>query len=280
MTGQGMPALELPAELTSEIQRLSEPLSRAQRIVVLTGAGVSAESGIPTFRDAQTGLWEKYDPVMLASIEGFTEDPATVWRWYDERRQSMKAAQPNPGHYALAQWEQHWRTNGRSFQLVTQNIDNLHGRAGSSGIIELHGNIWYVRRLRGSFDEAFPLEECPLAEIPPRDDEGRLLRPHVVWFGEQLDPSNIEAAFLTAAASDFCLVAGTSSVVYPAAAVPLEAKRSGAKIVEINPQRTELTSLADYVLAAPSGVVLPALWALVQEQLGPPASERSSAGGE
>jgi len=263
-----MPDTLLPGELEAELQRLCEAISQAQRIVVLTGAGVSAESGIPTFRDAQTGLWEKYDPVMLASIEGFREDPATVWRWYDERRQSMKAVQPNPGHVALAQWEQYWRGLGRSFQLVTQNIDDLHGRAGSSDIIELHGNIWSVRLTDAPLDQAFRLDECPLCEIPPRDGQGRMLRPHVVWFGEQLDPSDIRAAFETAAAADFCIVAGTSSVVYPAAAVPLEAKRSGAKIVEVNPLRTELTSLADYVFNAPSGVALPALWSLVQASCG------------
>jgi len=259
-----MPDTQLPTELEREIRRLCEPISAAQRIVVLTGAGVSAESGIPTFREAQTGLWEQHDPVMLASIEGFMADPATVWHWYNERRQSMKAAQPNPGHFTLAEWEQHWRGLGRGFQLVTQNIDNLHGRSGSTQIIELHGNIWHVRPVDAPLDEAFVLDDCPLTDIPPRDSRGRLLRPHVVWFGEQLDPNNIRAAFESAAAADFCIVAGTSSVVYPAAAVPLEAKRSGAKIVEVNPQRTELTSLADYVLNAPSGVALPALWSLVK----------------
>lgn len=206
------------------------------------------------------------------------EDPATVWHWYDERRQSTREAQPNPGHYALAQWEERWRQLGRGFQLVTQNIDGLHGRAGSTEIIELHGNIWFVRHLHGAHDEAFLLEDCPLSAYPPRDEQGRILRPHVVWFGEQLNPRDIEAAFLAAAASDFCIVAGTSSVVYPAAAVPLEAKRSGAKVVEVNPQRTELTSLADYVLAAPSGVALPALWSLVRELHAAEGKQAESAG--
>lgn len=260
-----MPDLKIPSELQAELERLAPQISRAENIVVMTGAGVSAESGIPTFRDAQTGLWAKHDPVMLASIEGFTDDPATVWRWYDQRRQSMKASDPNPGHHALAAWEKHWRSQGRRFQLVTQNIDDLHGRAGSTEIIELHGNIWYVRPLGARFDEAFLLDECPLKEVPPYDEQGRMLRPDVIWFGEQLNQFDIQAAFTAASAADFCIVAGTSSVVYPAAAVPLEAKRSGAKVVEVNPQRTELTALADYVLAAPSGVALSALWSLVQD---------------
>lgn len=251
-------------ELQAELERLAPLISHAQRIVVLTGAGVSAESGIATFREAQTGLWAKHDPVMLASLEGFRADPANVWHWYDHRRQSMKAAEPNPGHYALADWQRHWRELGRSFQLVTQNIDDLHGRAGSTEIIELHGNIWYVRPLGAPFDEAFLLDECPLQEIPPRDESGRLLRPDVVWFGEQLNQFDISAAFAAASQADFCIVAGTSSVVYPAAAVPLEAKRSGARIVEVNPEQTELTPLADFVLAAPSGVVLSALWEMVK----------------
>ncbi len=251
------------AQLLEQIERLAPQLAAAQNIAVSTGAGVSAESGVPTFRDAQTGLWAKYDPVMLASLDGFKRDPATVWKWYDERRQNIRAVEPNPGHFALAQWEQAWRGAGRTFQLLTQNIDDLHGRAGSTDIIELHGNIWWVRPLDGTMADARRLDDCPLAQHPPLDEHGRVLRPHVVWFSEQLDPLNIEAAFDAARACDVMLVVGTSSVVYPAAALPMFALRHGATVIEINPHPTEFGALATACLRAASGVALPLLTDLV-----------------
>jgi len=250
--------------LRALIERLAPVAARAQHIAVLTGAGVSAESGIPTFRDAQTGLWARYDPVMLASYEGFVSDPATVWKWYDERRAQMRQSQPNPGHVALAEWEERWRGMGREFTLITQNIDDLHGRAGSTGIIELHGNIWLARPLDGAMSDARRLDDCPLAEYPPCDAQGRMLRPHVVWFGEMLDPLVIEAAFDAAAQCDLMIVAGTSSVVFPAAALPHAARRNRATLVEVNPSVTDLTAGVDFALSAPSGVALPALWERVQ----------------
>jgi NAD-dependent deacetylase len=257
----------LDEALEAAIGRLAPVAARAQRITVLTGAGVSAESGIPTFRDAQTGLWARYDPVMLASYEGFLSDPVTVWKWYDERRAQMRQSQPNPGHLALAQWQQRWRELGRSFTLITQNIDDLHGRAGSTGIIELHGNIWLARPLDGAHGEARRLDECPLAQCPPYDAQGRLLRPHVVWFGEMLDPLVLEAAFNAATHCDLMFVVGTSSQVYPAAALPHAARRNRATLVEVNPHPTDLTGGVNIALCAPSGVALPALWERVQESL-------------
>ncbi len=241
------------------IASLAPIAAKAKRIVVSTGAGVSAESGIPTFRDATTGLWAKHDPVMLASIEGFLDDPAMVWKWYDERRQNMRACKPNPGHSAIAQWEKLWRDGGKGFQLITQNIDGLHNQAGSSEIIELHGNIWFVRPLDGTMADAYQLDTCPFESHPVYDDSGRLLRPHVVWFGEMLDPLVIEAAFEAAQRCDLLIVAGTSAVVYPAAALPQYALRSGATVVEVNPNATEFTDYANYSLRGPSGVVLPEL---------------------
>jgi NAD-dependent deacetylase len=258
---------ELDQAIRYEIERLAPVAAEANCIAVLTGAGVSAESGVPTFREAQTGLWTKYDPVMLASVDGFNRDPETVWKWYDERRQTIKTVEPNPGHYALAEWEANWHGIGRRFQLITQNIDDLHGKAGSREIIELHGNIWLVRPVEGRMDEAFRLDECPLKQRPPVDAEGRMLRPHVVWFGEMLDRLNIEAAFDIAGQCDLMFSIGTSSVVYPAAALPLTAKRAGVPVVEVNPQSTEFTPLADYVLAAPSGIALPALYKRICECL-------------
>lgn len=250
---------QLDPRLLEQIEQLAPKLAAARSIAVSTGAGVSAESGVPTFRDAQTGLWAKYDPVMLASVDGFRHDPADVWKWYDERRQNILKVQPNPGHYALARWEQAWRSAGREFQLITQNIDDLHGVAGSTGIIEMHGNIWWVHPLHGSTREAFRLDDCPLSEHPPKDAQGRVLRPHVVWFGEQLDPLNVEAAFDAAARCDAMLVVGTSAVVYPAAALPAFAQRHHALVVEVNPNPTEQSQYAQACLRAPSGVALPAL---------------------
>jgi len=250
------------------LDNVAKAATAAKRIGVLTGAGVSAESGVPTFREAQTGLWAKHDPVMLASIEGFTADPANVWKWYDERRQTMRAVDPNPGHYALAEWENEWRGRGHSFQLMTQNIDDLHGRSGSTEIIELHGNIWLVRRMNAPIHESFRLDDCPIPEIPPRDEEGNLLRPHVVWFGEQLDHQVLQSAFDYASTCDFMIVAGTSSVVYPAAAIPYEAKRRGATVVEVNPNPTDLTRFADFAISAPSGEAIPELWSRVKKLCG------------
>jgi NAD-dependent deacetylase len=242
------------------LEAAAEAAAIAQHIAVLTGAGVSAESGIPTFREAQTGLWAKYDPVMLASYEGFMQDPENVWRWYDMRRQKVREARPNPGHEAFARWEQEWRRRGRHFQLITQNIDDLHGLAGSSDIIELHGNIWMVRGIDAPHAAAFRLDDCPLSEIPPRSQDGEMLRPHVVWFGEMLDEKNLTEAFRAAAECDVMIVAGTSSLVYPAAAIPIMAKREGAVVIEVNPEETGLSAEADYSLRGTSGELLPAMY--------------------
>lgn len=242
------------------LKAAAEAAAGAHYIAVMTGAGVSAESGIPTFREAQTGLWAKYDPVMLASYEGFMQDPENVWRWYDMRRQKVREARPNPGHNAFASWEQEWRRRGRTFQLVTQNIDDLHGLAGSSDVIELHGNIWMVRSVDTPHSKAFRLDDCPLSEIPPRGKDEELLRPHVVWFGEMLDEKNLIEAFRAAAECDVMIVAGTSSLVYPAAAIPIMAKREGAIVIEVNPEDTSLSAEADYSLRGTSGELLPAMY--------------------
>jgi NAD-dependent deacetylase len=257
----------IPPELAAALAEIIPLTAQAQRIAVLTGAGVSAESGIPTFRDAQTGLWAKYDPVMLASPEGFAEDPRRVWQWYDERRHKMRQCGPNPGHVALAQWERRWRELGREFHVLTQNIDGLHTLAGSSEVIELHGNIWYARPTQGAYSDARLLNQCPLAELPPRDERGRLLRPHVVWFGETLNPAVLTAAFESTDRCDLMLVVGTSSWVYPAAALPHAVLRRRAAVVEINPNPTELTRYATHALGGPSGQVLPALWRAVEKQV-------------
>jgi NAD-dependent deacetylase len=257
--------LEIGSELKDQIAAVAGAAAGCARIAVSTGAGVSAESGIPTFREAQTGLWAKHDPVMLASPQGFARDPANVWRWYDDRRQTMRKCQPNAGHVALAEWQREWLAARRSFTLVTQNIDNLHARAGSTDIVELHGNIWYVRPDGGDWDTAFYNDECPLARHPLTDESGRLLRPHVVWFGETLDPRNLDRAFNAAANCDMLLVVGTSAVVYPAAALPQVALRAGAVVVEVNPNWTDFSDLATHCLRGPGAVVLPALLQAVRQ---------------
>lgn len=228
-------------------------LQQAQRIVVLTGAGISAESGIPTFREAQTGLWAQYDPQELATPEAFRRQPRLVWEWYAWRRELISQAQPNPGHIALAQMAQHVP----HFTLVTQNIDNLHQLAGSPAVLELHGNIGRSKCFR---EGVIVTEWAETGAVPPRCPHcGDLLRPDVVWFGESLPQKILEQAIAAASQCDIFFSVGTSGLVHPAASLPLLAREHGAITVEINPQRTPLTPHMSYHLAAPSGELLPEL---------------------
>ncbi|MGE5338330.1 MAG: SIR2 family NAD-dependent protein deacylase [Gemmatimonadota bacterium] len=239
------------------IVRAREILATARRIAVLTGAGVSAESGIPTFRDAQTGLWAKFDPVQLASPEGFRADPGLVWRWYAARRARVREVEPNAAHRALAAAAARFE----QFTLITQNVDGLHARAGSHDVIELHGNILRSKCFGEcglTFDRP---EELPPGE-PPRCPRCRsLLRPDVVWFGEMLDPSALERADAAAAGADAMLVVGTSGLVYPAAGLPLAARRHGARVLIVNPDDSELDSIAEVCIRARAGEALPPLLA-------------------
>ena len=232
---------------------LISTLSDAGRVVALTGSGVSAESGIPTFREAQTGLWERYDPQELATPEAFARNPRLVWEWYEWRRHLVAEAEPNPGHLALAELGR--RIPG--FTLVTQNVDGLHGRAGSRNVIELHGNI--LRSKCSLEDEVVQPEEHD-DSVPPRCARcGASLRPDVVWFGELLPFEALEAASEAARECDLLLSIGTSSLVYPAAALPYEALENGAALVEVNPSETPLTPHADYSLRGSVNEVLPNL---------------------
>jgi NAD-dependent deacetylase len=220
---------------------------------VLTGAGVSAESGVPTFRDAQTGLWAQFDPQKLATPDAFRRNPKLVWDWYAWRRKLVAKADPNAGHRALAVLE------GRvsDFVLITQNVDGLHRRAGSRNVVELHGNIG---RVKCSRENAIVEHWTEVGyEVPRCAGCGALLRPDVVWFEETLPPDALQAAEDAARRCQILLVVGTSAEVYPAAALPDHAKSAGATIVEINPNPTPLSDVADYVLRAPAGAVLPAL---------------------
>jgi NAD-dependent deacetylase len=234
---------------------LATALASARRVVVLTGAGVSAESGIPTFRDALTGLWARFDPLELATPAAFARDPKLVWDWYAERRAAVLTAMPNAGHVAFATIER--RVPG--FLLATQNVDGLHARAGSRAVVELHGSILRVRCSRdGSVVARW--DDPIAADEPPRCPRcGAFLRPDVVWFDEMLPADAIARAEDAAHACDLMIVAGTSAEVYPAAALPHQAKAAGATLVEVNPHATALTPLADFVLRERSGIAIPAL---------------------
>lgn len=232
------------------VSSLVEILHSRKRIAVLTGAGISAESGIPTFR-GKDGLWNKYRAEELATPTAFSQNPKLVWQWYNWRRSLIASKEPNSGHKVLAHWEKIFP----SFVLITQNIDGLHQKAGSKNTLELHGNIWKLRCIKeGTITEN---HESPLKEIPPHCPHcGSLLRPHVVWFGEALPSSIIHQAFLLSSSSEVMFVIGTSAVVQPAASLPLTASESGAKIVEINPDPTPLTSYADFSFRGKAGEVL------------------------
>ncbi len=232
-------------------RELIERLSRARRVAVLTGAGISAESGIPTFRDALTGLWANYDPQELATPEGFARNPKRVWEWYASRRASIAGVRPNPGHEALARLEQRFDT----FTLVTQNIDSLHQRAGSRAVVELHGNI---TRVKCSLEQRV-VSDFAEGESPPRCHCGAYLRPDVVWFGEMLPAEALARAEDAAEHCDVFLSIGTSAQVYPAAELPLRALSAGATVVEINPERTALTRHIQFALQGAAGTVLPLL---------------------
>jgi NAD-dependent deacetylase len=229
-------------------------LSGARFVAALTGAGISAESGVPTFRDAQTGLWSQFNPLELATPDAFARNPKLVWDWYAMRRDAVGCAQPNAGHRALAAIERRLP----KFVLATQNVDGLHQRAGSNDVVELHGNITRVKcsregTLKATWDE-------PADGQPPRCAVcGAFLRPDVVWFEEMLPADALARAEAAARACDILLVVGTSAEVYPAAALPHYAQQAGAIVVEINPGVTALTPRADYALRGNAGVVLPAL---------------------
>ena len=239
-----------PKEIPSE---LIEALRQAAAVTVLTGAGVSAESGVPTFRDAQTGVWSAFNAEDLATPDAFERNPRRVWEWYAWRRKLLEGVLPNAGHYALAEMER----RVTNFVLVTQNVDGLHQEAGNTDVIELHGNI---RRTK-CFERGHLVPEwAETDEVPPRCPEcGGRLRPDVVWFNELLPEQAIIRAIDASRACDLFFSIGTSSKVYPAASLPWEAIDRGADVVEINPSPTSLTPRSRWAFAVPSGEFLPAL---------------------
>jgi len=239
----------------------AELIAKSRHCVVFTGAGMSAESGVPTFWGSG-GLWEKYRPEELATPEAFARDPVLVWKWYKWRQELVYNARPNPGHYAIARLEE----AGVVKAVVTQNVDGLHQRAGSKRVVELHGSLWRARCTKCG--AVYKLEK-PVEEVPPRCPRcGSLLRPDVVWFGEQLPQEAWEEAVRLMAASDVVIVVGTSGVVYPAAYLPKLAKESGAAVVEINVEETAITPIADVFIRGKAGEVLPNLAEEVLKRLG------------
>ncbi|MNF43073.1 NAD-dependent protein deacylase [compost metagenome] len=245
----------------NDLQTVAEALRRARHLVVFTGAGVSAESGIPTFRDALTGLWQRFDPGELATAEAFRRDPALVWGWYEWRRAQVLKARPNPAHLAIAELARHVP----QLTLVTQNVDDLHERAGSPAVIHLHGSLHQPR----CFDCQRPFTR--LAADPQEPAKGRRIepprclqcggpvRPGVVWFGEMLPEQALQQAFAAAEACDLLLSIGTSGVVYPAAHVPQLALDSGAVVAHINQQAFAPNSPREHSLVGLAGELVPAL---------------------
>ncbi|MBZ5617894.1 MAG: NAD-dependent deacylase [Acidobacteriia bacterium] len=236
----------------TDLEQAREWLAQADSVAVLTGAGISAESGIPTFRGAG-GLWKEHKPEELATAEAFARDPRLVWEWYNWRREAIAKAAPNAGHRALVQLE----IRKPRFTLITQNVDGLHDLAGNGKILKLHGDIWRMRCT--SCGANWPNRRVPLPKIPPHCACGGLARPGVVWFGEPLPDGMMKEAEHAAGAAQVFLVVGTSAVVYPAASLIPYARHAGAKVVEINTEPTAVSATVDCALQGPAGELLPKL---------------------
>ena len=238
--------MELPSRLIST-------LKNADKVLLLTGAGMSAESGVATFRDDQTGLWEKYRPEDLATPAAFRANPQLVWDWYEERRQKIRNVHPHAGHLALVAMEQYFE----HFLLVTQNVDSLHQQAGSSNVIELHGNIMssVCSESGQAIDTQWIKSNPGRPPVSPHHPQG-LARPAVVWFGEQLPAAALNHAMAEACSCDVCFSIGTSTLVQPAASLPFAALNAGAIVIEINPKPTALSSKAHFSLQTTAAVAL------------------------
>jgi NAD-dependent deacetylase sirtuin 5 len=273
--------LNLNQEAVKEF-RLS--LNSAKKIVVVTGAGVSAESGVPTFRGAG-GYWRTYQATDLATPEAFKANPSLVWEFYHYRREVMLTKNPNRAHLAIAALQKHCKETGKGFTLITQNIDRLHQKAGSTDVVELHGSLWETRctkcrdikenrdspicpalKDKGAPDPNQSEASLPMDQLP-KCSCGGLLRPNVVWFNENLDPAILNVAFDTADKCDVLLVVGTSSVVYPAALIAPNAVKHGAVVAEFNIETTEVTNKFSYMFKGKAGVLMPYILEFSDDQL-------------
>jgi len=230
---------------------IADKLKNAKKIVFVTGAGISQESGIPTFRGTD-GLWRKYDPMQLATIDAFYDDPKLVWEWYEERRKNILQAKPNAGHFAIAELEKY-----KEVTVLTQNIDGLHQRSGSTKVLELHGSIIRIKCSVCNFKDNIPTS---FDELPPKCSScNNILRPDVVWFGEPLPQDVWNQAIFDANSCDIMIIAGTSLVVSPANTLPVFAKQNNALLVEVNPEETIMSSEMDLSLKMTSAKALPNL---------------------
>lgn len=240
------------------MQYVADRIASAREILILSGAGMSAESGVPTFREAQTGLWARFSPEELATPEAFAVHPDRVMDWYRWRRDIVAKAQPNAGHLAIARWQ---KTHAQTI-VATQNVDGLHQRAShahdavNQDVVELHGRLSHLRCIRCSECIVWP-EEDP-GGLLTHDCGGRL-RPDIVWFGENLPVDALRRVETLVSSCDVCLVVGTSGLVYPAAGLPLLARDAGAFVIEVNPQRTPLSSRCDIVIEEPAASAMPSL---------------------
>lgn len=234
------------------VEKAVEILKNSSSLLIITGAGISQESGIPTFR-GKDGLWQNYRAEDLATPWAFERDPETVWRWYDWRRGIIKNARPNSAHWAIKELEEMYQ----NFYLITQNVDGLHNQTGIKNIIEIHGNIWRVRCTREN--RVFFLTDVPLKEIPPRCSCGAILRPDVVWFGEAIPTDLIEKAHFLIETYETMVVVGTSGVVYPVASFPTIMKSKGGKVIEINAENTPISDVADVSILGKAGEIVPAV---------------------
>ena len=235
---------------------IAEKIRDFRKIVFVTGAGISQESGIPTFRGNE-GLWRNYDPMKLATIDAFYDDPKLVWEWYNDRRKNILNAQPNEGHKAIAELEKY-----AEVVVLTQNIDGLHQRGGSTKVLELHGSIIKIKCTVCDYNEEMKLE---ISTVPPMCKCGNILRPDVVWFGEGLPQDVWQEAIIHASQCDLMIIAGTSLVVSPANTLPLYAKQNNAFLLEINPENTEMSSEMNMEIRNSSAIALPKLVSLFRE---------------
>ncbi|RJN32878.1 SIR2 family NAD-dependent protein deacylase [Nesterenkonia natronophila] len=252
--------------LSHVTDELTDLIRSATRVAVLSGAGISAESGVPTFREAQTGLWEQFSAEDLATSDAFHFAPALVWTWYRWRQSLILQVEPNPGHTALARWQQGLRAAGGDLSIATQNVDDLHERAGAHVLAHLHGSIFDHRCAECGEPAELPVPGYDGFAAPPEPEDpptctacGALVRPGVVWFGEMLPMEAFDAASAAVRSADVVVVAGTSGIVQPAASLPLLALERGTPLIEINPVESDISDAMDYCLRGPSGTMLPAL---------------------
>ena len=241
-------------------EKLIKKLVQAEHVAVLTGSGISAESGVPTFR-GENGLWKKFRPEELANFDAFIRNPDLVWEWYQYRRKIIEEVQPNPAHYTLASMEEYYK----DFVLSTQNVDGLHQKAGNKNIYELHGNI--LRNKCASCHRPYEMGDFKVDEPIPRCGCGGYIRPDVVWFGEMLPEDVLRRSSMAAQKADVYFSIGTSAQVYPAALLPTDAKRAGAYVVEINIEPTPISHIVDESIFGKAGEALPALWQSVKDHI-------------